>query len=64
MPDSSQKTRSLIAVCALLAIALIVLAFWFYQRTTTTSTGHVLTQPMPSGVPDILRKNEPPPTQP
>jgi hypothetical protein len=63
--DSRRRTSTLTVTFAVVGlIALLFGIWWFYQQRLASTTGGILNQPMPTGVPDILRKNEPPPTQP
>lgn len=63
--DSRSRMNMLTLTFAIVGvIALLVAIWWLYQQRTASTTGGILNQPMPTGVPDILQKNEPPPTQP
>jgi multidrug resistance efflux pump len=66
MTNDSGKRTSTLTVTFAIAVLIVLLfgIWWLYQQRSASTTGGILNQPMPTGVPDILRKHEPPPTQP
>jgi multidrug resistance efflux pump len=63
--DSGKRISTLTATFVLVAVLVLILGvWWLYLRRATSTTRGILSQPMPTGIPDILQKNEPPPTQP
>jgi hypothetical protein len=63
--DSRRRTTTLTATFVILGLLVLLFGIWWlYEQRAALTTGGILNQPMPTGVPDILRKNEQPPTQP
>ncbi len=63
--DSQKRGNTLPVTLAIIGlIAFLFAIWWLHQQRVASTTGGVLNQPMPTGVPDILQKSEPPPTQP
>ena len=63
--DSRTPTPNMTAIIMIVVLLLLLFGiWWFYPRGAAPATGGILNQPKPPGVPDILQKHEPPPTQP
>jgi len=63
--DSGKRISTLTATFVIVAVLVLILGvWWLYLRRATSTPGGILSQPMPTGIPDILQKKEPPPTQP